>query len=365
MRPLIPSVAPPKGARSRGTKGARSRGTKGGAESRERAAERSRGTRERLGELEHRVEATLEGLEHRLADVAARAGVTSAAGELRETVARLLPKVKHALGTAIDLARLLEPPGRLDRHGLDARFHERAQPLLDLLYATWWRTEARGVERVPERGAAIIVANHAGAVPWDALVLRHALHRDHPARRDLRPLLDDREADLPFFGPLAIRLGAVRAAPEPAERILRDGALLGVFPEGSAVARKSWGERYRIQRFGRGGFVKIALRTGVPIIPCAIVGSEEASPGIARPGWLAATLGVATLPGSSFRVGAAGLLPLPSRWSLRFGDPVDLSGAGPAAADDPSTVNALTERVRSTLQAMLDEEIAARRSVFL
>jgi 1-acyl-sn-glycerol-3-phosphate acyltransferase len=329
------------------------------------AAERSRGTREKLGELEHRVEATLDGLEHRLAEVAARAGITGAAGELRETLARLLPRVKHALGTAIDLARLLEPPERLDRHGLDARFYERAQPLLDLLYATWWRTEARGVERIPDRGAAIIVANHAGAVPWDALVLRHALHRDHPARRDLRPLLDDREADLPFFGPLAIRLGAVRSAPEPAERLLRDGALLGVFPEGSAVARKSWGERYRIQRFGRGGFVKLALRTGVPIIPCAIVGSEEASPGIARPGWLAETLGIAALPGSSLRVGAAGLLPLPSRWSLRFGESVGLAGAGPAAADDPATVNALTEGVRATLQAMLDEEVAARRSVFL
>jgi 1-acyl-sn-glycerol-3-phosphate acyltransferase len=221
------------------------------------------------------------------------------------------------------------------------------------------------VERVPARGAAIIVANHAGVVPWDALVLRHALHRDHPARRDLRPLLDEREADLPVFGPLAIRLGAVRAGPEPAERILREGALLGVFPEGSAVARKRWGERYRIQRFGRGGFVKIALRTGAPIIPCAIVGSEEAAPGIARPGWLGSALGLAALPGSALRVSAAGLLPLPSRWSLRFGHPVDLSGAGPAAADDPATVNALTERVRATLQAMLDEELAARRSVFL
>ncbi len=328
-------------------------------------AARLRAAADRLGALEHRVESTLEGLEHRLADVAGRAGLASAAGELRETLARLLPRVKHALGSAIDLARLLEPPERLDRYGLDARFHERAQPLLDLLYATWWRTEARGLDRVPPAGAAIVVANHAGAVPWDALVLRHALHRDHPARRDLRPLLDDREAGLPVFGALAIRLGAIRAAPEPAERILRDGGLLGVFPEGSAVARKAWGERYCIERFGRGGFVKLALRTGAPIIPCAIVGSEEASPAISRPGWLGAALGLPALPLDSLRVGAAGLVPLPSRWSLRFGDPIDLGGAGPDAVHDPSTVSALTERVRSTLQAMLDEDLAARRSVFL
>jgi 1-acyl-sn-glycerol-3-phosphate acyltransferase len=330
-----------------------------------RVAEETRETSDKLGELEHRVEATLDGLEHRLADVAARAGLSGTAGELRETIAQLLPKMKHALGVAADLARLLEPPSRLDRHGLDAQFHERAQPLLELLYATWWRTEARGIERVPERGAAMIVANHAGVVPWDALVLRHALQRDHPARRDLRPLLDDREADLPRFGPLAIRLGAVRSTPEAAERILREGGLVGVFPEGSAVARKPWSERYRIARFGRGGFAKVALRTGAPIIPCAIVGSEEASPGIARPGWLAATLGLAALPANSLRVSAAGFLPLPSRWSLRFGDPIDMGGAGAAAADDAATVAALTERVRATLQGMLDEEIAARRSVFL
>ncbi|ABS26290.1 phospholipid/glycerol acyltransferase [Anaeromyxobacter sp. Fw109-5] len=311
------------------------------------------------------MESTLAGLEHRLAELAAMAGIASAGGELRETLARLLPKVKHALGTAVDLARLLEPPERLDRYGLDPRFHERALPLLELLYATWWRAEVRGIERIPECGPAIVVANHAGVVPWDALVLRHALHRDHPARRDLRPLIDDREAELPVFGPLAIRLGAVRAAPEPAERILREGGLLGVFPEGSAVARKPWAERYRIERFGRGGFVKIALRARAPIVPCAIVGSEEASPGISRPGWLAGTLGLGGLPGSSLHLGSAALLPLPSRWSLRFGDPIDPGSAGAAGAEDAAAVNALAERVRGTLQAMLDEDLAGRRSVYL
>jgi 1-acyl-sn-glycerol-3-phosphate acyltransferase len=202
-------------------------------------------------------------------------------------------------------------------------------------------------------------------VPWDALVLRHALGRDHPAHRDLRPLLDDREVELPVFGPLAVRLGAVRASADAAERILRAGGAVGVFPEGSAGARKPWRERYRLQRFGRGGFVKVALRTGAKIVPCAILGSEEASPGIARTGWLADRLGIPLLSSSALRVGAAALLPLPSKWTLRFGDPVDVSRMGVAAADDVAAVNGVAEQLRATLQAMLDEGLAVRRSVFL
>jgi 1-acyl-sn-glycerol-3-phosphate acyltransferase len=167
------------------------------------------------------------------------------------------------------------------------------------------------------------------------------------------------------IGPIAVRLGAVRASPEAAERLLAEGTVVGVFPEGSAGARKPWADRYRIQRFGRGGFVKLALRTGAPIIPCAIVGNEEASPGISRTGWLSERLGLPLLSSSPvLRLGAAAFLPLPSRWTLRFGEPIAAPG-GPAAAEDLPAVHALTERVRSTLQAMLDEDLAARRSIFL
>jgi 1-acyl-sn-glycerol-3-phosphate acyltransferase len=141
---------------------------------------------------------------------------------------------------------------------------------------------------------------------------------------------------------------------------------VGVFPEGSAGARKPWRDRYRIQRFGRGGFAKVALRARAPIVPCAIVGSEEASPGISRTGWLAERLGVPLLSSSpTLSVAAAALLPLPSRWSLRFGPPVEVGEGGASAAEDPSTVNQLTERVRAALQAMLDEDVAGRSSVFL
>jgi 1-acyl-sn-glycerol-3-phosphate acyltransferase len=232
---------------------------------------------------------------------------------------------------------------------MDPRFAERLEPLVELLSSAWWRVDVRDAERVPAAGPAVVVANHGGAVPWDAFVLRHALRRAHPAHRDLRPLLDDRECALPVIGAAALRYGAVRASAEAADAILAAGGVLGVFPEGSAAALRPWRERYRLNRFGRGGFAKVALRAGAPIVPCAIVGSEEASPGIARTGWLADLVG----------------LPLPSRWTLRFAEPIDVRSLGPDAASDPAAVNALAERVRSTLQVLLDEGVAARSSVFL
>jgi 1-acyl-sn-glycerol-3-phosphate acyltransferase len=281
-------------------------------------------------------------------------------------VSRLIPALRARLGTVAELVRLLEPAERLDRHGLDTRFAERLAPLVEFFYATWWRVQVRGIGSVPAAGPAVVVANHAGLVPWDAFVLRHALHRDHPAHRDLRPLLDDRECELPVVGPAAIRAGAVRASPEAAGKILSAGGVVGVFPEGSAAARKPWRDRYTLVHFGRGGFVKVALRAGAPIVPCAIVGSEEASAGISRTGWLAERLGVPLLAANpALRLASAAALPLPSRWTLRFGDPVETASLGPAAAEDPATVNRLAEQVRTGIQAMLDEDVASRTSVFL
>ncbi|HEY6099389.1 MAG TPA: lysophospholipid acyltransferase family protein, partial [Anaeromyxobacter sp.] len=321
---------------------------------------------ERVSAIEARVDSALDGVEARLQDLAARSGIPSAPGELREAVARLLPSVKGRLAQALDLLRLLEPPERLDRFGMDARFAERFDVVVEILCSIWWRVTLLDAGRVPDAGPAVVVANHAGTVPWNALVLRHALRRQHPARRDLRPLLDDAECDLPFIGTAAVRYGAVRASPEAARAILSAGDLVGVFPEGSAVAKKPWRDRYRIQRFGRGGFVKVALRAGAPIVPCAVVGSEEASPAISRTGWLAERLGISLVAGTSaLRLGTAALLPLPSRWTLRFGEPIDVRGHGAAEADEPTVVGAIADRVRTSLQAMLDEGIAARTSVFL
>lgn len=319
-----------------------------------------------LDAIEARLDAAIGAAEARMAAVAATEATARAGEDLRAVLTTLWPSLRARLASLGDLVRLLEPPERLERFGMDPRLVERALPLVEALYATWWRVEARAIDHVPATGPAVVVANHAGALPWDALVLRHALRRDHPAHRELRPLLDDAACDRPVAGGVAIRLGGVRASPEAAGRILAGGDLLGVFPEGSLAEARPWRERYRAGHFGRGGFVKVALRAGAPIVPCAIVGSEEAAPAIARTGWLADLLRLpllATQP--SLRLASAGLFPLPSRWSLRFGAPIELAGAPPEAAEDAAFVADALARTRAAIQAMLDEDVAARRSIYL
>ena len=317
------------------------------------------------GDLQARLDAALGEAEARHA-AAEAAGEPPPAEALGQLVAQLWPVLRERLGAVGGLLRLLEPAQRIDRFGMDPALVERVEPLVEFLYGTWWRVSARGLEHVPAQGPAAVVANHAGLLPWDALVLRHALRRDHPAHRDLRPLLDDAACDRPVAGGLAVRLGAVRATPQAAGRLLDDGGLVGVFPEGSAAEARPWRDRYRIGWFGRGGFVKVALRAGAPIIPCAIVGSEEAAPAIARNGFLADLFKLPLLAAQpGLRVASAGLLPLPSRWSLRFGPAVDLGDAGPGRAEDPAFVAAATERTRLAIQAMLDQDAGGRASVYL
>src|SRR6266568_5399082 len=324
--------------------------------------------RDRLGALEQRVETATSAASARLRDLALQESAGEHARELAEMAGRLLPLARSRLGGLAALRSLFAgaAPGALDAYGMDRDLLARAAPVLDLLYTSWWRVETRQLENVPAAGPIIIVANHGGALFWDALVLRLALLREHPARRELRPLLDDRALGTPLFGRAAARFGAVAATPEHAIELLGGGTAIAVFPEGSRNAGRPWPERYRVDRFGRGGFARIALRTGAAVVPCAIVGSEETSAPFARAGWLAERIGMpflATTP--SLPLAPLGILPLPSRWSLRFGAPIDTAALGRAAADDAGQVLALTERTRSALQQMLDEDVAARRAVYL
>ncbi len=285
------------------------------------------------------------------------------ARELAELAASLLPAMRERLRGLSGLLRIGEPGAHLDAHGMDPTLLVRAAPLLDFLYLSWWRVATAGAASLPE-GPLVVVANHGGALPWDALVLRMAVRREAPSHRDLRPLLEAAVLASPLVGRAAARLGAVPASPVNALRLLAEGTAVGVFPEGSAP--RSWGERYRIGAFGRGGFVKVALRAGAAIVPCAIVGSEEASPPVGRAGFLAEAFrfpALAGLPG--FSVGPLAGLPLPSRWTLRFGEPIDTGGLGPEAAGSPAEVACLAAATRDRLQALLDESVTARRSVYL
>ena len=255
----------------------------------------------------------------------------------------------------------------VDEFGYDPKFTETVLPFFEFLYAVWWRVDASGIENVPRTGPALIVANHSGVLPWDGIMINLAVRHEHPARRACRMLALDMFALLPFLAPMLAQSGAVRANPENAERLLRKGELVGVFPEGVKGVGKRFKDRYKLARFGRGGFVRIALRTGAPIVPCAVVGAEEIHPALAQMSWLGKPLGLPYVPITPTfpLLGPLGFVPLPSKWSIELGEPIPMDGYGPDAAEDPMLVNRLSERVRATIQQMIDASLARRQSVWL
>jgi 1-acyl-sn-glycerol-3-phosphate acyltransferase len=254
----------------------------------------------------------------------------------------------------------------VDEFGYDPAYERKLMPVLELLYEKYFRVEVHGIERVPGDGRCLLVANHSGALPIDGLMLRLAVRREHPQRRDVRWLAEDGLFHFPFLGNMTNRIGAVRACQENAERLLEHEALVVVFPEGKKGMGKLFRDRYKLQRFGRGGFVKLCLRTRTPIVPVAIVGGEETNPVLARVEYLTRALGIPYVPVTPTfpLLGPVGLLPAPTKWKIFFGEPIDLSGYAPVAADDEILVGRLTERVRGAIQSMLDRAVAERRSVW-
>ena len=225
----------------------------------------------------------------------------------------------------------------------------------------------RGIENIPEEGGALLVANHSGTVPLDALMTSLALLDHHPAHRHLRMLAADLVFSLPVVAPLARKGGNTLACNADAERLLTGGELVGVWPEGFKGIGKPFRERYKLQRFGRGGFVSAALRTGAPIIPCSIVGAEETFPMLGNAKTLARLLGLPYLPITPTfpLLGPLGAVPLPSKWIIEFGEPIETAHlGGAAAAEDPMLVFNLTDQVRETIQSTLYTLLMQRRSVF-
>jgi 1-acyl-sn-glycerol-3-phosphate acyltransferase len=253
-----------------------------------------------------------------------------------------------------------------DEFGYDPKFTQTILPVFEFLYTMWWRVDAAGVENVPATGPGLVVANHSGVLPYDGLMINLAIRHEHPARRTCRMLALDMFALLPFLAPLLSKSGAVRANQENGERLLRRGELVGVFPEGVKGIGKPFEKRYQLARFGRGGFVRLALRTGAPIIPVAVVGAEEIHPMVGNLNWLARPFGIPYLPITPTfpHLGPLGLVPLPTKWSLDFADPISMTEYGPEGADDPILVNRLSELVRSTIQRMVDGRLARRRSLW-
>jgi 1-acyl-sn-glycerol-3-phosphate acyltransferase len=280
----------------------------------------------------------------------------------------MLTSARHLLSTDYYLKQWgrLGMRGRseqVDDFGLDPAYEARVQPLLDLFYERYFRVRIEGAEHLPAEGAALLVCNHAGTLPWDGVMLKTALRHARSDRRALRWLTDDFVFHSPFLGSFLNRIGAVRACPENAERLLARGELLAVFPEGVKGIGKPFRERYRLQRFGRGGHIKLALRAGVPVIPLAIVGSEESYPLIYKLRAFAKVLGLPFIPVTPLFpwLGPLGLVPLPSRWQIVVGEPMhELEGLAARAAEDTVLVNDLNEQLRSKVQALLQDALRAR-----
>jgi len=254
---------------------------------------------------------------------------------------------------------------RIDEYGFDQEITERfLMAALRPIAQKWFRIEVRGIENIPADGGALVVSNHSGTVPVDGLMTMVVIH-DH-AGRSLRPLGADLVFKMPLVSALARKTGATLACSEDAERMLRGGELVGVWPEGFKGIGKPYAERYKLQRFGRGGFVSAAVRTGVPIIPLSVVGAEEIYPLVGNVPSLARLLGVPYIPITPFfpLLGPLGLVPLPSKWLLEFGEPIRTDEFDAGAADDPMLVFNVTDQVRETIQQTLYRLLMERQSVF-
>jgi 1-acyl-sn-glycerol-3-phosphate acyltransferase len=255
----------------------------------------------------------------------------------------------------------------VDEFGLDPKYEARFQPFFDFLHRVYFRVEAEGTHHIPAEGRCLVVSNHSGGpLPFDGMMLRAAVKREHPSQRELRWLAEDFIYYLPFVDASTNRIGAVRACQENAERLLAGGKAVAVFPEGAKGIGKLYRDRYKLQRFGRGGFIRLCLRTQTPIVPCAVVGAEEANPLLYRVEYMTKALGLPYLPVTPTfpALGPLGLLPAPTKWRIRFGEPLPFDGYGPESADDEILVGRLAERVRTTIQTMLDRTLAERESIW-
>ena len=265
------------------------------------------------------------------------------------------------------LRRRLTGDYTIDDFGFDAELTDSVLlGLLRPLYRRWFRVEVRGIENIPRTGSALVVANHSGTVALDSLMTLVAVHDEHPAHRHLRMLGADLVFATPFIGELARKTGSTLAANADAERLLSRGELVGVWPEGFKGIGKPFRERYKLQRFGRGGFVSAALRTGVPIVPLSVVGAEEIYPLVGNIPSLARLLGVPYLPITPLFpwLGPLGLVPLPSKWLMEFGEPVRTDAYDEVDAEDPMLVFDVTDQVRETIQQTLYTLLRERDGVF-
>ena len=282
----------------------------------------------------------------------------------------------------IDLGRIMEvvqfvyqqrelarrgPNYMVDDFGFDPEWTQSLLIAFKALYRDYWRVETTGVEHVPASGRALLVANHAGVLPWDGTMIKTAVFTEHSRPRHVRALVASQFMSMPTLSWFLRRTGQAVGHPDDTRRLLERDELVLVFPEGTRGTGKSFKDRYRLRRFGRGGFVATAIRAQAPIVPVSVVGSEEIYPMLADFRPVARLFGLPYFPVTPFWpwLGPLGMIPLPSKWRIQFHVPIDLSNLSAKDADDQHLVMSLADDVRDVIQRGLYDNLKLRRGVFL
>ena len=318
-----------------------------------------------------RVPKTIRRLQ-RHAPVYAIRGLSELSSRLREMTGREVIDMNRVMEVVRFLYQQRELARRgpnyiVDDFGFDAEWTESFLTLFKVLYHDYWRVETTGIQNVPATGRALLVANHAGVLPWDGTMIKTAMFAEHPNPRHVRALVASLFMGMPMLSWFLRRTGQTVGHPDDTRRLLERDELVLVFPEGVKGTGKAFKDRYRLRRFGRGGFVSTAIRAGAPIIPVSVVGSEEIYPMIADASPVARLFGLPYFPLTPTWpwLGALGMIPLPSKWRIQFHAPVHTEDHPPAAAEDQHLVMTISDEVRNTIQKGIYENLKLRRGVFV
>jgi 1-acyl-sn-glycerol-3-phosphate acyltransferase len=294
--------------------------------------------------------------------MSARSGLRAALADL---AGALLPLSLRDLEREID-DRIRKVPTQLNEFGFDPwglhpeTVRSSVLPSL-LLYKYWFRVETHDIARVPP-GRVLLIANHAGQLPFDAAMLSMAMLLEAEPPRILRGMAEYWVSELPFVSVAAARGGAASGTPDTCREMLEAGEAVAVFPEGVRGMNKLYKDRYKLMRFGT-GFVRLALEAQAPIVPVAIVGSEEQNPGLANLERVGRMLGMPALPITPTfpLLGPLGMLPMPVKYRIYFGEPIVFQGS---PNEDDAQVDEKVERVRSEILALFERGLRERRGVF-
>lgn len=275
---------------------------------------------------------------------------------------------RKSLLEEFDKIAVRAPIAEVDAFGMDSGFRQRMFPLADFLFNKYFRVEAIGLDHIPAKGRICLVANHSGVLPYDAMMISHAVMHQKRNGRLIRSLLDDQFVNTAFLSTIITRMGSVRACQENAQRLLMDEQAICIFPEGIQGVMKHYKHRYQLKRFGRGGFVNLCLRTKTPIIPVVVIGAEEVHPVLYRNSWLRRRVGTLVPPITPTfpALGPLGLLPMPSKWTIEFGKPIDVSREfNIKDEDDELGVNLAKEKIRARIQGMIYQRLKTRKGVWI